>query len=206
MGATEVTNRWRAALAEYIAEQAKPVEKYGHQPRLYALTLLIGEGITYDDDIVYAAVWLHDLGVFHGHRPEDPEFLARWDNTAYAMAQSPAILTRLGFPAEKIQAVQTCIRTHQPTGEPASIEATILRDADILEQLGSVGILRTVCKVGRDTRFHTFTDAVRSLQRALDELPQLIRLPAARLLAEERIRILRDFLASVKEEAGDRLL
>jgi uncharacterized protein len=196
---------WRKLVAEYIAEQAKPQEKYGHQPRLYALTQQISEGLAYDDDVVYAAVWLHDLGVFTGHRPEDPELLARWDNTAYAIAQAPAILTRLGFPSGKVPAVLDCIRTHQPSGEPASIEATILRDADILEQLGAVAILRTVCKVGRDTRFHTFTDAVRSLQKALDTLPQLIRLPAARILAEERILIHRDFLASVQAEARDRL-
>jgi len=197
---------WHIALADYLRDQAKPIEKFGHQPRLYALTQAIGQGSAYDDDIVYAAAYLHDLGVFTGHRPEGLVALTRWDNTAYAIAQTPAILTRIGFPVDKIPAVLDCIRTHQPGCDPQTLEATILRDADILEQLGAVGILRTVCKVGRDTRFHTFTDATRSLQRALDDLPQLLRLPASRALAEDRVRVHREFLAAINTEAGDLLL
>jgi uncharacterized protein len=197
---------WRTTLYDYIHTQARPPEKFGHQPRLYALTQQIGAAETYDDDIVYAAVYLHDLGVFTGHRPEDPEALARWNNTAYAVVQAPEILRNFGFPESKIPAVQQAIRTHQPSHTPETIEATIVRDADILEQLGSIGALRTVCKIGRDTRFQTFTQAVASLQKALETLPPLIRLPAARTLAAGRVRILRDFLSATEAEAGHLLL
>jgi uncharacterized protein len=197
---------WREALKEFIEREAKPAEKYGHQPRLSALTQQIGTSETYDDDIVYAAVYLHDLGVFTGHRPEDAELLARWDNTAYAVAETPAILRKLGFPEAKIGAVQDAIRTHQPQHTPQSIEATILRDADILEQLGAVAVLRTVCKVGRDTRFQTFTQAVAALHKALESLPSLISLPQTRRLAEPRIQTLRAFLEATQSEAGELLL
>jgi uncharacterized protein len=63
-------------MVAYIREQAKPVDKFSHQERLYALTREIGAGQTYDDDVVFAAVWMHDLGVFIGHRPEDLAALA----------------------------------------------------------------------------------------------------------------------------------
>jgi len=192
---------WRVALAAYIAIEAKPVEKYGHQPRLYELTRQIGNGLTYDDDVVYAAVWLHDLGVFERHRPESKELLVRWNNVAYAIERAPQLLARFGFPAEKVDAVIDCIRTHQPQYEPGSIEATLLRDADILEQLGAIGILRTVCKVGRDTRFFTFTDAAVSLQAAIDHLPGMLRLPQSKLLAAPRIQIHKDFLSAVAGES-----
>src|SRR5689334_3436619 len=89
---------YRQALADYIADVARPVDKFGHQPRLYSLTRQIGEGHHYDDDVVCAAAWLHDLGVFVGQRPEDPEELARWNHVPYAMQHAPAILQRLGFP------------------------------------------------------------------------------------------------------------
>jgi uncharacterized protein len=194
-------SNWREALAAYIKREAQPVEKFGHQPRLYELTRKIGESIAYDGDIVYAAVWMHDLGVFTGHRPEDREELKRWDNTGYAIAQTPALLRSFGFPEDKIAAVVECIRTHQPSFAPETIEATILRDADILEQLGAVGILRTVCKVGRDTRFATFTEAAASLQKALDTLPELLKLTVSKRLAEERVRIHREFLAAVASES-----
>lgn len=196
---------WRTRLADYIEGEAKPREKFGHQPRLYALTQAIGASGTYDDDIVYAAVWLHDLGVFTGHRPEDPEALARWDNTAYAIDCTPGLLKTFGFPPEKIAAVCECIRTHLPAFSPATLEATILRDADILEQLGAIGIARTLCKTGRDTRFATFTAAAQSLQTALDRLPQLITLPESRAMAEPRIKAHQRFLAALSDESDGRL-
>ena len=188
-----------------MRRNALPVEKYGHQPRLYALTLKVGVGLGYDDDVVYAAAWLHDLGVFVGHRPEEPEALGRWDHVAYAVEKVPGILADCGFGAAKVPAVLECIRNHQPKDEPESVESTILRDADILEQLGAIGIARTVCKVGRDTRFATFSDAAASLQKAIDRLPGELRLETSRALAEERMRIHREFLAALAAEADGRL-
>ena len=203
---TEPRSPWRATLSTYVREQARPVEKFGHQPRLYALTRQIGQGSRYDDDVVYAAAYLHDLGVFIGHRPEDPQLLAAWNHVTYTLERTPEILITAGFPAEKIHAVLECIRNHQPHDTPETLESTILRDADILEQLGAVGIMRTVCKIGRDTRFATFTDAAESLQKALDNLPGLLRLPTSRALAKPRIQIHRDFLAGLSVEAGELLL
>ncbi len=197
---------WRIALARVILREAIPVEKFGHQPRLYELTKAIGAGMQYDDDVVYAAAFTHDVGVFIGHRPEDPALLAGWDMIAYAVERVPAMLREVQFPEIKIRAVIECIKTHQPHFEPLSVEATILRDADILEQLGAVGILRTVCKVGRDTRFDTFTQAVTSLNKAAEGLPQLLRLQSAKVLAEPRLRIHREWLLAVAEEAGPLLL
>jgi uncharacterized protein len=197
---------WREGVVEYIRREAQPVEKFGHQPRLYALTLEIGKGLEYDDDVVFAACWLHDLGVFVGHRPEDPVALAAWDNTAYAVEKTPGILGGMGFPEEKIAGVVQAIATHQPTGDPQTLEGVILRDADILEQLGAVGILRTVCKVGKDTRFHTFTDAARSLQKALSTLPAEVRLASTRSMMEERVRVMGEFLRAAEAEAGENLL
>jgi uncharacterized protein len=192
---------FRDAIREYIRREARPVEKFGHQPRLYALTRMIGAGQVYDDDVVFAAAWLHDIGVFIGHRPEGAEALARWDNVAYAVEVAPSILDETGFPVDKVSAVIDAIRTHQPSAHPVTMEGVILRDADILEQLGAIGILRTVCKVGRDTRFATFTEAVESLRKAVEVLPGKIRLETTRALAQPRIELLRLFLEGVEEES-----
>jgi uncharacterized protein len=196
---------WREALAEYIGREARPVDKFGHQPRLYALTRAIGLKEPYDDDVVYAAAWLHDLGVFTGHRPEDLEALARWDNVAYALDQAPAVLERLQFPRDKIPSVLEAMRTHQPSGDPTTIEGTILRDADILEQLGAIGIMRMASKIGRDTRFPTFTAVVEVLRRAVTVLPGQLRTQTARDLAAPRIRVLQDFLAAAETESSGAL-
>ncbi|MGN6555061.1 MAG: HD domain-containing protein [Verrucomicrobiota bacterium] len=193
---------FRNAIVGYIREQAKPVDKFSHQPRLYKLTQQVGAGQVYDDDIVFAAVWLHDLGVFVGHRPEEPEALAAWDCVAYAMKQTPAVLTERGFPPEKIPAVVEAIRTHQPSASPANVEGLILRDADILEQLGAVSILRTICKIGRDTRFQTFPDALRLLRKNVEALPSQLRLVSSRKLAEPRLQALQAFLSAAEAEGA----
>jgi len=196
---------FRSKLTDYLHVHAQPQHKYGHQPRLYALTRQIGEGLDYDDDVVFAACFLHDLGVFVGHRPEDPELLKKWDHVVYTCEKSPTILREAGFPEEKIPAVLEVIRTHQPHDEPQTLEAAIARDADILEQLGAIGITRTLAKLGSDTRFITFTNARDSLQKTLDTLPGKLRLPRAKELAEPRIRTLTKFLMHLNEEAGENL-
>ena len=199
---------WRQRLTSYLQVEARPPHKYGHQPRLYALTQTIAANspnLTYDDDVVFGAAFLHDLGVFLGHRPDQPETLAHWDHVAYACEKSPTLLTNFGFSTAKIPAVLACIREHQPHNEPHTPEATLLRDADILEQLGAVAILRTASKLGSDTRFTLFHDAQRSLQSALDTLPNQLRLPASRKLAIPRVQALRAFLVSLAQEAGEHL-
>ena len=192
---------YRQVISDYIRIQAKPPDKFSHQQRLYQLAVRLGGNEAFDDEIVFAAAWLHDLGVFIGHRPEDPGALAKWDNVAYAAEQAPGLLKQFGFPAEKISAVVEVIRTHLPSGEPKSKEGILLRDADILEQLGAVGILRTVSKVGRDSRFVYFADALKVLRRNLEQLPGQLKLPAARELARGRMELLRGFLEATEKEA-----
>jgi uncharacterized protein len=191
---------YRDAIAEYIRAEAKPADKFSHQVRLYQLAKQLAQNQPFDDDVLYAAAWLHDIGVFIGHRPEELTALAKWDNVAYALKETPGLLQRFGFPAEKVAAVIEVIRTHLPSGRPTCFEGILLRDADILEQLGAVGILRTVSKVGRDTRFVTFEDALCVLQRNAEQLVAQLRLDSARALAEPRLQILNAFLSAAKNE------
>jgi uncharacterized protein len=85
------------------------------------------------------------------------------------------------------------------------IEAILLRDADILEQLGAIGALRALAKIGRDTRYPTFSSVLPVLRRAVDQLPGKLRLSRARSLAEPRVALLRTLIASIEEEAGESL-
>jgi uncharacterized protein len=192
---------YREAIVDYIRAQAKPPDKFSHQPRLYQLAKRLADGQPYDDDVLHAAAWLHDLGVFIGHRPEDPNALAEWDNVAYACRQAPRILRQFGFPEAKVTAVVDAIRAHLPSGRPTSFEGTLLRDADLLEQLGAIAILRTVSKVGRDTRFVRHADAVRVLRQNIEQLPPQLQLASARRLAGPRVEILKAFLEAAQTES-----
>ncbi len=197
------TAAYRDALIAFVRKEARPPDKFSHQPRLYQLAHELGAAEPHDDDILFAAAWLHDLGVFIGHRPADPEALARWDHVAYTTRKTPAILQQLGFPITKIPGVILAIEDHLPSRTPRTSEGRILRDTDILEQLGAIGILRTVSKVGRDTRFATFADALRVLQHNARTLPGQLQLPRARELAARRLDTLAQFLAAAETEAAN---
>jgi len=197
-----MTAGWRDSVVNYIRAEAQPVDKFGHQPRLYALACRVGEGAPFDDDVLFAAAWMHDLGVFLGHRPQDPDQLARWDHVPYTIARTRELLAGWGFPAGKLEAVAEVIRTHQPQDEPASLEAVLLRDADILEQMGAIGALRALVKVGRDTRYPTFSSVLPVLRRAADVLPGKLRTESAQQLAAHRVETLRLLLAAIEKEAG----
>jgi len=193
---------WRESVVEYIRAEARPADKFGHQPRLYALACKVGVGMDFDDDTVFAAAWMHDLGVFLGHRPEDPDQLARWDHVPYTIARSRELLAGWGFPAEKLEGVAEAIRTHQPQDDPVTTEAILLRDADFLEQLGAIGALRALVKIGRDSRYPTYSSVIPVLRRAVEELPGKLRTTNAKQLAAPRVERLRVFLAAIEEEAG----
>ncbi len=192
---------FRQAIVERIRSEAKPPDKFSHQARLYELAKRLAGAEPFDDDVLFAAAWLHDIGVFIGHRPEDPTALAKWDNVAYAVQKAPQILQECGFPQKKIAAVIEVIRAHLPSGKPSAFEGALLRDADILEQLGAVGVLRTISKVGRDTRFVYFREALKVLQKAADELPGKLQLDSARALAAPRVKFAREFLSAAEQDA-----
>ncbi|HMH13522.1 MAG TPA: hypothetical protein VK578_10480, partial [Edaphobacter sp.] len=97
------------------------------------------------------------------------------------------------------------IRTHQPQDTPITLEAKIARDADILEQLGAIGITRTLAKLGSDTRFLTFTDALHALKKQLETLPAKLHLEASKNLAAPRVELMRSFIQSLESEGGQHL-
>ncbi|MGA3046834.1 MAG: HD domain-containing protein [Terracidiphilus sp.] len=193
---------WRESVVAYIRAEAQPVDKFGHQPRLYALAVRLGEGTEFDDDILFAAAWMHDLGVFLGHRPQDPAELEKWDHVPYTILRTRELLAGWGFPPHKLEAVADAIRTHQAKDEPVSIEAVLLRDADILEQLGAIGVLRALVKVGRDSRYPTFSSVMPVLKKAANLLPGQLHLTAAMALAEPRVKFLKSLIERVEDESA----
>jgi len=193
---------WRQSVIEYIRTEAQPVDKFGHQPRLYALARQLGQGLDFDDDILFASAWMHDLGVFLGHRPQDQAELAKWDHVPYTIARTRELLTNWGFPLAKLDGVAEAIRTHQPQDEPVLLEAVLLRDADILEQLGAIGALRAIVKVGRDTRYPTFSSVLPVLKKSIEILPGKLRTRSAQQLAAPRADLLKALLAAIEDEAG----
>ncbi len=124
--------------------QGDPVHDYDHVMRVYHMAEQIGQIEGADLDIVRAAALLHDAvgsapGVDtneqrHNHHGSSAEFAAH-------------ILHLEGWPEDRVQAVQHCIRAHRfrfTTERPDTLEAKVLYDADKLDVLGALGVARTI--------------------------------------------------------------
>lgn len=68
-------------------------------------------------------------------------------------------------------------------------------------KVGAVSILRTVSKVGRDSRFVRFRDALRVLRQNLEILPSQLQLASAQRMAGPRVLLLKSFLDAAEAEA-----
>jgi len=65
--------------------------------------------------------------------------------------------------------------------------------------------LRALAKIGRDSRYPTFTAVLPVLRRAVAVLPGALRMKRARQLAGPRIEHLQALVAAIEEEAGEQL-
>jgi len=125
---------------------ADPVHDFEHVLRVYRLAERIGRAEGADLDIVRAAALLHDAS---GAAPEDAAARA---GHQYASADFAAeVLRAEDWPAEKIAAVQHCIRAHRFRGDeaPQSLEAKIIFDSDKLDVIGAIGVARVMAYAAR---------------------------------------------------------
>jgi uncharacterized protein len=117
------------------------VHDFSHIERVYKMSerLALAEGA--DLEIVHAAALLHDAdGTAPGGEARKEHHLRSADFAA-------RILHDEGWPEDRIQAVQHCIRAHRFRGDaepPETIEAKCIFDADKLDVLGAIGATRVV--------------------------------------------------------------
>jgi uncharacterized protein len=71
--------------------------------------------------------------------------------------------------------------------------------------LGAIGAMRALAKIGRDTRYPTFSSVLPVLEKAIAVLPGKLRLESARRLAAPRVESLRLLLAAIQDEAAELL-
>ncbi|MGB7876266.1 MAG: HD domain-containing protein [Anaerolineales bacterium] len=171
-------------------EIARLTEEYGgtwginHTRRLLHLVDHIGEGLQYDQDVVWLAAHLHDWGAY---KPWDQDGV---DHVQRSLEVVETFLTEQGFPAAVKSKVLECIREHHKGQSDMSIEAILLRDADVLDFLGVVGVLRDFSKNPGDLR-----KGYETTKKRRERLPKTLYLEKSKELAQARIRQMDKFLA-----------
>lgn len=219
--------RDRAALAAFIAgdpalavlrDEARtraagdPAHDLGHALRVALWTLRLGGAAVAEREAVAAAL-LHDAFNPPKHGPGR----ARASEESAALAKER--LTALGFGPEAVCRIAAAIRDHSFSRGvgPEDALGRALQDADRLEALGAIGLLRCVAtgvRMGASgfhpedpwARCRPLEEAAYSVDHFFTKLlglPETMQTEAGRTEAERRAAYLRAFLAQLGEELGE---
>ncbi len=127
-----------------------PSHDFSHAERVYRLAMRIAIAEGADLFVVRMAALLHDIG-----RAEEAKNGDAGDiHEELSVRMAGPILDKLGVTADKKQAILHAIATHRHRrgGEPETLEAKCLFDADKLDSLGAVGIARSYLWLGEHGR------------------------------------------------------
>ena len=207
-GSTVVERSSRHARAEWrdsvrlLNEQHFKHTAWGtaHSVRDYEVSKWIAatDHLKYDDDVLFAAAYLHDIA---GFPPWEKQGVDHQDRGAELM---DSVLTGFGFPSEKIEKVKAAIRTHMPDRAPgAAIESQLLHDADGLDWLGTIGIARDMSIVDVNGGEPNFAWALNRLREDAAKVPGSLVTKAGKREAERRVAVTRAFLKDLESETKE---
>lgn len=194
---------WREELCSFSKNNLKhSAWGFAHSKRDYlvASELARKEGIAVDDDVLFAAGMLHDMGGFV------PYAVAGVDHALRSVQVVDSILKPSGFPMEKSDAVKKAILTHSYycPDRPETPEALVFHDADTLDFMGDIGVTRILSLVAKEPGFPTLDSAIVLLQGFSNSLFSKIYGGAyTRAKAQIRGDELNHFLASLSSETSN---
>jgi len=159
---------------------------FDHCFRVYHFTREIGEELTYDDEVLHAACFLHDIEMSFGHPRSSAE-------------KAEAILRETGFDPDRIPRVVEAIVNHMSDGRPESVEAKLLFDANLLDSIGAVGFARIAIGGFIWHHYKTMQEVAGYVASKLADTDRF-HFPKSRELAEEKIAFTRAALEQFDRE------
>ena len=201
-----------------------PVHGFDHVLRVYSMVEQLSKVEGADIEILRAAALLHDAD--GSQQPNKNANLVeskeqqRAEHHTAAAEFARQVLEVEGWPAERIDAVQHCIRAHRfrdDREKPQTLEARILFDADKLDAIGAIGVARAIAysvQSGSPIYNQPSEQFMQTGQKEPDEahsayheylyklraLKERLFTPSARLIAEERHRFMSQFFERLSAE------
>jgi uncharacterized protein len=199
--------------------QSDAVHNFEHVLRVYQMAERLAASVGADLEIVRAAALLHDA---EGTTPGSEERASHQHASAEFATQ---VLRAEGWPEERIAAVTHCIRAHRfrdNSEPPATLEAKVLFDADKLDVIGAIGVVRVIAYAtlaGQppyaepSARFRATGEAEPGEPHSayheylfkLSKIKERLFTPAARALAAERDAYIAAFFQRLGSEVAGEL-
>jgi uncharacterized protein len=187
-----------------------PAHDWPHIGRVMSTARKLAQGQQVDLPCLLAAVCCHDIVNLPKDHPD------RKQASKLAGDKAEPFLKEAGFSQEEIMKIKQIILEHSFSQglKPSSMEAAILQDADRLDTLGAIGVLR--CASVNTQMKSSFYDPFDPLaeNRELDDkqfmidhyfvkifkLPELMNTDGARLEAQKRVTYMKYFLNTLMSE------
>lgn len=168
--------------------------EYGltHSQRILNIVALIGENYTYDKEVVFISAYLHDWG---GYAPWKKDGV---DHAERSVEVGKGYLQEKGMDNEKIEHVLECIGNHHNGRKDKSIEAKLLSDADGIDYIGAIGVIREFSTKPRELR-----KAFESSQARMERIRQSICIDESKEIAKERMEIMKLIFHHLGKETGN---
>lgn len=164
-----------------------------HAKRLIELGRKIGTGLSYDEQVFELAAYLHDWGAFPQYAQKNVEHAVRSRQVVEA-----EIIHQLDLASTQKAALLEAIELHdyRDTRPATSNEALLLREADMLEFLGMIGMARDFARGPKNVE----TCYKRILSRR-NEIQGRFTLPRAREIASIRLQRMETSFGWLLEES-----
>lgn len=191
---------WRTHVIELAkANFIHPAWGFSHSVRDYNLAKSLAEQdeVKLDDDVLFASAYLHDMAMFPGWEKHGV------DHADQAAAIVDTVLNGSGFPDEKIEMVRLAIRTHMYNRDPAGPESVYLHDADALDWLGAIGIIRAFSMIEPNGGHHDSHKMVALLENYMKIVPNHVISPAGKMLAVKRNAEAMNYLKQLNSETAN---
>ena len=190
---------WKEKIVELVKEFKHPAWGFSHFTRVYGLSIDLAKAqqVEVDNDALYAAAYLHDIGAFKPYRQKGK------DHSDVAIENCDEILGSTDFPSNKIPLVKDIIKSHMFHVKPKdNIESKIFHDADTLDFMGTIGITRILSIVGKEDWTPDLESAIKLIQKFSKELPQSLVTKKAQEIGQVRKNEMEIFLKNLASQTN----
>lgn len=159
-----------------------------HLFRVARNAIIISKGLKADTTITEAGAWLHDTGLTKGA-------------FAPALAYKKEVITflrKIKVCEEDIKKILHCIEAHDGRTRARTLEAKIVHDADTLDKMGPIGVIRETWK--RSSEGWTSDKIALHLQKHLRRRISNIYTKKAKKVAKRLDKKLISFFKLLKEQ------